>query len=78
MAQDLLAALSVNRYRDLQIILERKISELFEARHEYPIWPEHDFTLDEYEKSIHEPVRHTYYQSTLLLIHILRALQDII
>jgi hypothetical protein len=34
---DLFAAISVNKYTDLIYTLERRIEDMFQARHEYPI-----------------------------------------
>lgn len=79
MAQaNLFAALNVSKINDLIYMLEHRINLMVNSRHEYPIWPLHDGQPDDFEREFHEPVRHVYYQTTIVLIHTLRDLRKAI
>jgi len=78
MANDLFAALNVSRFADIVFTLEHRVELMFKHRHDYPAWPLHDGQPDEYERGIHEPMRHTYYATTKVLIHTLRELRKAI
>ena len=78
MANDLFAALNVNRLSDIIYTLEHRVNLMFKYRHDYPIWPVHDDPLDGYEESYHAPLRHVYYKSAIILIHTLRDLRKTI
>jgi hypothetical protein len=73
--KDLFAALSMNRYTDLCYSLEGRIADMFDARHEYPMWPVLEGEMDEYEEALHSPFRHSYYQMVKILINVLRELR---
>ncbi len=75
MTPDLFAALNVSKVNDLIYTLEHRIDLMFRYRHDYPIWPQHDSEMDEFELGFHEPMRHTYYLTTKVLIQTLRDLK---
>lgn len=57
--------------------LEGRVEMLYQFRHDYPIWPEGTGPFDFYEHELHDDVRHTYYKTTRLIIHILRELKTL-
>lgn len=58
--------------------LERRVTNMVECRHDYPMWPLHgDYFIDAYEREYHEPIRHEYYRQTLFLVRVLKVLRAI-
>jgi len=75
---DLLVSLSVNKYAQVLEELEDAVQDMFECRHEYPMWPAHGGNpFDEFEEQYHGHNRHVYYRSGLTLVRILRRLRNL-
>jgi len=56
---------------------EKKVDELFTYRHDYPVWPPGNLPLDEFERSMYEPARRTYYDFLKYMIQQLRTLREL-
>jgi hypothetical protein len=78
MSDDLFVSLQYNKFQQTVKEVERRIDERFAARHEYPIWPQHDGPLDALDRIIHDEVRKQHKETLKLLISVLRALRQII
>ena len=75
---DLFESLEYNTFVDTTKEIEGKLSELIACRHDYPQWPVHgDPPFDIYEEMLHAPIRHQYYQTTLCLLKVVRALRKL-
>lgn len=57
--------------------LERRISKMVAQRHDYPLWPLHEYPLNELEEAYHGTMRHVHYQATIQLIRTLRGLHSL-
>jgi len=77
MDMDLFVSLNHNKFNDVVKDLEIRVEALFASRHIYPIWPMGDGPLDDYDREIYAPIRHIYYQSTIILIQALRSLKEL-
>ena len=77
MSINLFEALSTNKVHMLLDEIEHKVNRLFVNRHQYPIWPLGNGPYDEYEHEMHDEIRHTYYQTTKLLIFVLKELKTL-
>jgi hypothetical protein len=74
---DLFASLDVNKYHDMVDYVEQRLTRLLNNRHSYPMWPRDGMNpQDDWEKEEFQPLRHMYYQNTLMWIRLLRRLRD--
>lgn len=78
MMTDLFVSLDYSRFAEVKEDIENKLEELVACRHEYPMWPHHgDSPFGSWEADYHEPIRHTYYRTTIYLISVVRMLREL-